>query len=183
MNKKLLLGVLCVAIVGIVATSVVADTWISRFKTIRFFTGSTVNFALYENCEGTMPICTNVLTVAQGQHYQFTLYAYNNGTNLLYITYLPTTISQDGGQTRMTITVDVIEYGVPSQMGGAVPLPTGISSLPWVMPEKSISNPTNGFPLAPTKMIKLLVEVRVDSIDMSAAWPKDINFEVVGVSV
>ena len=186
MNKKLLLGVLCIAVVAFGATAVVADTWMSRLLTFTFRTGSMQSMSLWKDCNKMYAPEPWVQSVSQGNTYEYTLYVFNDGTELVYITYLPTDVTTDGGQTRFHITVDVINYGVPCQMtDNNLQLPTGVLSLPFALPEKSIANPSAGFPLGPNKMIKLDVMVRVDSVDLgtesSAGWI--VPFEVVGVSI
>ena len=186
MNKKLLLGILCVAAIAIVATSAFADTWLSKFNNIYLKTGSSQNIALYKDCDAKYVPEDFIQLVEQDGVYEFALYVLNTGTNTVYITYLPTDVSTDGGQTRFHITVQVIGYGLPCQMiANNIPLPTGIASLPYNMPEKSLGSPTSGFPLMPNKMIKLDITVRVDSIDLSSqpALGWRIPFEVVSVSV
>ena len=186
MNKKLLFGVLCIAVVAFGATAVVADTWMSRLLTFTFRTGTMQSIKLWKNCEATFAPEPWIQAVSQGNTYEYTLYVLNDGTELVYITYLPTDVTLNAGQTRFHITVDVINYGVPCQMtDNNLQLPTGVSSLPYALPEKSIANPSAGFPLGPNKMIKLDVMVRVDSVDlgtnMTGSWT--IPFEVVGVSI
>jgi archaellum component FlaG (FlaF/FlaG flagellin family) len=186
LNKKLLLGVLCIAIIAVGAAAVVADTWISRLVSFRFTTGTSQSIALYKDCAATFAPEPWVQSVAQGQTYEYTMYVFNNGTQLVYITYLPTDVTLDGGQTHMTIAVDVLNYGVPCEMvGNNIQLPSPITSLPYALPEKKVSTPSIGFPLGPNKMIKLDVKVTVLSVDLgtgsSGSWP--FNFEVVGVSI
>jgi hypothetical protein len=111
------------------------------------------------------------------------VYVFNDGTEMVYITYLPTDVTLDGGQTRFHITVDVINYGVPCQMtDNNLQLPTGVASLPFALPEKNIIAPTAGFPLGPNKMIKLDVMVRVDSVDTgtggSGSWFRSCHRKV-----
>jgi len=186
MNKKLLLGILCVAAIAVVATSAFADTWLSKFNNIYLKTGSSQNIALYKDCDALVSPEDWVQLVEQGGVYEFSVYVLNTGTNTVYITYLPTDVSTDGGQTRFHIIVGVIGYGLPCQMiANNIPLPTGIASLPYLLPEKSTASPTAGFPLMPNKMIKLDVAVRVDSVDLSSqpALGWRIPFEVVSVSV
>ena len=186
MNKKLLLGILCVVAIAIVGTAAFADTWLSRINNIYLKTGSSQNIALYKDCDAKYAPEDFIQLVEQDGVYEFSLYVLNTGTTSVYITYLPTDVSTDGGQTRFHITVQIIGYGLPCQMiANNIPLPTGIASLPYNLPEKSTANPTAGFPLMPNKMIKLDVTVRVDSIDLSSqpALGWRIPFEVVSVSV
>ena len=186
MNKKLLLGILCIAIIAISASAVYADTWLSRFKNIVLKTGSSQDIILYEDCAATVRVSDNLQNVKQGGSYEFALYVLNTGTAPVFITYLPTDVNLNGGQTRFHITVDVIGYGMPCEMiMNNIPLPTCVCNLPIALPEKNINSPSTGFPLSPNKMIKLDITVRVDSVDLSSqpelGWV--IPFEIVSVAV
>lgn len=186
MNKKLLLGILCIAIVAVAASGVYADTWLSRFKNIVLKTGSSQNILLFDDCAATMPVYDNYQNVQQGGNYEFAIYVLNTGTAPVYITYLPTDVNINGGQTRFHITVNVIGFGMPCEMiANNIPLPSPIASLPYALPEKDVTKPSSGFPLNPNKMIKLDITVRVDSVDLSSMPPTGwvIPFEVVSVSI
>ena len=92
----------------------------------------------------------------QGNYYEWTFYVLNNGAQQVYLTYVPTTYSADGGQTKITINVNAIEYGVPCQMtDNHLNPPLSSNALPYALPEKITALPTNGFLLMPTKMVKL----------------------------
>jgi hypothetical protein len=186
MNKKLLLGILCVAVIAISASAALSDTWLSKFKSIYVKTGSSQGICLYDDCNAERVAGMEVQAVQQGGSYEFAVYVLNTGTAPVYITYLPTDINTDGGQTRFHITVQVIGFGMPCEMiANNIPLPTGIASLPYNLPEKNVNTPTAGFPLNPNKMIKLDITVRCDSVDLTSqplvGWK--IPFEVVSVSV
>jgi hypothetical protein len=186
MNKKILFGILAVAIVAIVGTAAFSDTWLSQKTNMYLKTGSSQNIALFDDCNARCPAQEIYQCVEQGGSYEFAMYVLNTGTAPVYITYLPTDVNTDGGQTRFHITVQVIGFGMPCEMiANNIPLPTGISSLPYNLPEKSTAAPTSGFPLNPNKMIKLDITVRVDSVDLSSqpigGWK--VPFEVVSVAI
>ncbi len=191
MNKKLLLGILAVAIVAIAGTAAYADTWMSKFNNIYIRTGSTQEVKLFCDCDARFEVQPWTQAVEEDGIYEFSLYVLNTGTSPLYITYLPTDFNPnaDAGQTRMHIAVQVIGFGLPCQMiANNIPLPTGIASLPYTLPEKSTANPTAGFPLASNKMIKLDITLTVQSLDLNhtpdsmlGTWK--IPFEVVSVAI
>jgi hypothetical protein len=186
MYKKLLLGILCIAVVGIMATAAFSDTWLSQYKNIYVKTGSSQGIALFDDCNAECPVSEVVQSVQQDGSYEFAVYVLNTGTAPVYITYLPTDVNTDGGQTRFHITVNVIGFGMPCEMIlNNIPLPTGLCQLPYALPEKNVNAPTAGFPLSPNKMIKLDITVRVDSLDLNnqpvLGWK--IPFEVVSVAV
>jgi hypothetical protein len=186
MNKKLLLAIVCIAVIGIAETAVFAASWMSKFNNIYLKTGSSQNLALFSDCDATHTTEDWIQLVQAGGTYGFSAYVLNTGTSPLYITYLPTDISTDGGQTRFHITVNVIGYGLPCQMvANNIPLPTGIAALPYALPEKSTATPNAGFPLNPNNMIKLSITVQVDSVDLSSqptlGWM--IPFEVCSAAV
>ena len=186
MNKKLLLGILCIAVVGIMATAAFSDTWLSKYKNIYVKTGSSQGICLFDDCNAMRPASEEIQMVQQGGTYEFAVYVLNTGTAPVYITYLPTDVIADGSQTRFHITVNVIGFGMPCEMiANNIPLPAPIASLPYALPEKNTAAPTAGFPLNPNKMIKLDITVRCDSVDLTnqpvLGWK--IPFEVVSVAV
>jgi hypothetical protein len=186
MNKKLLLGILCIAVIGIAATSAFADTWLSKYKNIYLKTGSSQGICLFDDCNALCPATDVVQAVQQGGSYEFAVYVLNTGTAPVYITYLPTDVSTDGGQTRFHIDVQVIGFGMPCEMiANNIPLPAPVTSLPWALPEKNVNAPTAGFPLNPNKMIKLDITISVASVDLNGqpmmGWK--VPFEVVSVAV
>ena len=190
MNKKILLGILAIAVVAIAGTAAFADTWMSKFNDIYIKTGSSQEICLFQDCDARWVANDGWCeSVEQGGVYEFSLYVLNTGSRMVYITYLPTDFSANAGQTRFRVTVNVIGFGMPSQMiANNIPLPAGISSLPYALPEKNVNTPSTGFPLNPNKMIKLDVSVEVISVDLNQApniWGTrwTIPFEVVAVSI
>ena len=186
MNKKILLGILCVAAIAVAGTAAFADTWLSKYNNIYVKTGSSQGICLFDDCNARCPAQPWVQCVEQGGDYEFALYVLNTGTAPVYITYLPTNVNLDGGQTRFTVTVQVIGFGMPCEMiANNIPLPAGVDSLPFTLPEKNTAAPMSGFPLNPNKMIKLDVTVHVASVDLTnqpmMGWT--IPFEVVSVSI
>ena len=189
MNKKILFGILAVAIVAVAGTAAFADTWMSKFNDIYIKTGSSQEIKLFRDADAEYYAEAWSESVEQDGIYEFSLYVLNTGSRMVYITYLPTDFSANAGQTRFRVTVNVIGFGMPSQMiANNIPLPAGISSLPYALPEKNVNTPSTGFPLNPNKMIKLDVTVTVLSVDLNQApnqlgirWT--IPFEVVAVSV
>jgi hypothetical protein len=72
---------------------------------------SGVSIGLFQDCAATIPVASppNVVTtdtpaaighdfglVMQGNYYKWTLYLYNNGSQLVYLTYELTTYTADG---------------------------------------------------------------------------------------
>ena len=118
----------------------------------------------------------------QGNYYEWTFYVLNNGAQQVYLSYLPTTYSADGGQTKITINVNAIQYGVPCEMAdNHLNPPLSSNALPYALPEKNVAVPTNGFLLMPTKMVKLDVILYVSSIVEGVT--ETIPFEIAGVNV
>ena len=155
-------------------------------KNIYLKAGTSQSIMLFDDCDARCPASDWIQCVEQGGDYAFALYVLNTGTSPVYITYLPTNVNLDGGQTRFTVAVQVIGFGMPCEMiANNIPLPAGVDSLPFTLPEKNTQMPDQGFPLNPNKMIKLDVTVHVDSVDLTnqpmMGWK--IPFEVVSVSV
>lgn len=182
MNKKLLFVVLAVALVATCATvSVLSDTWLDSFITLTAQTGSLQSMAIYTDCAATTVATSHDFgVVTQGNTYEWTIYVLNTGSEQMIITYFPTDKTFDGGQSSFTINVNVIEYGVPCQMTDNIPLPPSIVSLPYVLPEKNVAIPEIGFPLMPTKMVKLDIMLTVNRVVVGRSY--NIEFEVSGVA-
>jgi hypothetical protein len=179
MNKKILFGILAVALIaGSAAAAVISDTWLDTYITLSMRTGSLQAMAVYEDCAGTLVATSHDFgVVSQGNTYEYTVYVLNTGSQAMNITYLPTTYSSGGGQVNIGILVDVIEYGAPCQMSGAIQSP---KPLPWALPEKVAANPGLGFPLMPTKMIKLDIKVTIYAVQVGGSYA--IPFEIAGVA-
>jgi hypothetical protein len=94
--------------------------------------------------------------------YEVTMYVKNTGTEALFITYLPTNLSWDGRQTRMTTTVYVIEGPATyCQLNPIEPVP---------LLEKDPLICDRGFLLTPGKVIKLDVILTVASLVAGGSW-------------
>ena len=118
----------------------------------------------------------------QGNYYEWTFYVLNNGAQQVYLTYEPTTYSADGGQTKISIAVNAIEYGVPCQTtDNNLHPPLSSKALPYALPEKNTAAPTSGFLLLPTKVVKLDVILYVSSIVEGVT--ETIPFDISGVNV
>jgi hypothetical protein len=119
--------------------------------------------------------------VSEGNTYEWAFYVVNNGSKQVYITYLPTTFSFDGGQTSGKIVVTVIAYGLPCETAGNLSPPLCPNQLPYNLPEKDPAHPLNGFLLMPDKVIKLDVKLTINSIMADQTY--GVAFEIAGVSV
>jgi hypothetical protein len=144
-------------------------------------TGSLQSLAIYEDCAGTVVAMSHDFgIVTQGNTYEWTMYVLNTGSEAMQITYLPSHYMENGGQSSFTINVNVIEYGVPCQMSPNVITPPAGHSLPEALPEKVPSQPNLGWPLMPTKMIKLDIILHADAVIVGANYV--IMFEISGVA-
>jgi hypothetical protein len=85
MNKKLLLGILCIAVVGIMATAAFSDTWLSKYKNIYVKTGSSQGICLFDDCNAFFPAPEEIQMVQQGGSYEFAVYVLNTGTSVHHI--------------------------------------------------------------------------------------------------
>ena len=113
----MLIGILAIAIIGTcAAATVMSDTWLDSFLTLTAHTGSLQSMGIFDNCDGTIVVTAHDFgTVTQGNSYEWTVYVLNTGSEQMRITYLPTIVTFDAGQSSFTINVDVISYGVPCQ--------------------------------------------------------------------
>jgi len=186
MNRKSLIGIIAIALIVSAAAAVFASTVSTQWVDYSIPLTATISAgtsSLTLTSDANAAVATtghNFGAITVGQSYEWTFYIYNSGAVGEFITYLPT--SYGTSQTYIIIAATVVEYGVPGQM----PLPnlvltgTGVSALPYALPEKSTSNPTGGFYLMPTKMIKLDVKITVIQLD---GTPISIPFLIAGAYV
>src|SRR3990170_6563356 len=94
-NKKILLGILCIAVVAIAGASVLADTY--KSKTVRFYvnSGGSQDICLFDDCWALRKATDWHQPVTEGNTYEYALYVLNTGTEMVYITYLPTDVKKD----------------------------------------------------------------------------------------
>ena len=185
MNKKFVIGIIAIALIASAAAGVLAQisTQWTDYNMPLTATVSTGTSALTITSDANAAVAVashNFGSITVGQSYEWTFYIYNNGAVGQYITYLPTNYGT--GQTSISLTATVVEYGVPGEM----PLPnltlqgTGVPALPYSLPEKSTANPAQGFYLMPSKCIKIDVKITVAQLD---GTPINIPFEIAGAYI
>ena len=185
MNKKTIIGIIAIALIVSAAAGVLAQVgvqWVDYSMPLTAtISAGTSSLNITSDPAAVAPVTShNFGAITVGQSYEWTFYIYNNGAVGEFITYLPT--NYGSSQTQIVVTVAVVEYGVPGEM----PLPnltlqgTGVSSLPYMLPEKNTGNPANGFYLMPSKMIKLDVKITVVQLD---GTPINIPFLIAGAYV
>jgi len=192
-NKKII-AILAIAIFAISAYSVLADTWIDKQMTITFTGDSAggagtplVGLGIFSDCALATPVPGVGVTahdfgnVMQGNTYEWAIYVVNNGAEQVYLSYLPTTITGNGGQIAATLSVTAIAYGLPCETSGTTLAPGCTNALPYNLPEKNVATPTNGFLLMPNKVVKLDVQLHVTSVDEGVL--STVTFQISGVSV
>jgi hypothetical protein len=113
----------------------------------------------------------NYTYVSQDQTYEFPIYVRNTGTRALYITYRPHDVYFDDGQSHFVLDCFVVEEGLPCQMSNVGPLQ---------LPEKIPSHPNMGYLLNPGKVIKVLIELYVDSLVSGRCY--DWDFQIHGAT-
>lgn len=146
-----ILGILLVSIAGYAALS---NMWTSATISMHAAPANNVTVALFQDCDKLLPATAHDWDgVSQGQHYEWSLFVYNTGSMGLYITYLPTDKYFDENQTHFYITVKVVKFGLPCQLNDAN----------QTLLEKIPLTPAQGYWLPPTKMIKLDIDLFVDS--------------------
>jgi hypothetical protein len=171
MYKKTLaiLAAVVIAVAG--ASSMLAMTWTESRITMTAGTSSVVALGLFQDCATTTPFSSYDWDgVVQGQEYEVTVYLKNNGTQAVYVTYTPSSLSFDGAQTRFRLNVSVIE-------GPATPCQLNPIS-PVFLPVKNPMVCENGFLLNPGKVIKLDIVLLVDSVVSGGSW--NWNFFIAG---
>ena len=186
MNKKFVIGIIAIALIASAAAAVLAQAVSTQWLDVNMPLTATVSSstsALTVTSDNAALVTTTGHSfgpITVGQSYEWTFYIYNNGSVGEFITYLPT--NYGSSQTSIGVTASVVEYGVPNEM----PLPnltlsgTGVRALPYALPEKDTTNPTQGFYLMPSKMIKIDVKITVSQLDGTAI---NIPFEIAGAYV
>lgn len=166
-KKKLLLGIVGLALIA--GTGILAwnATWTSCTITMHAGTATVVTIAQFEDCMMTIPLNSYDWNgIVQGETYQMEYYVLNTGTVGVFITYLPTDLTFYEDQARMTIWVTVIEWGNnPCQ-----PNPEDFR-----LPEKDPFDPLLGYFLGPGKWVKLRVEMFVESVVSGGVYDWDFT--------
>jgi hypothetical protein len=182
-RKKLFVAIIGLAMISVTGLVALNDTWTSCTISMHASTASTVSLAQFEECLLTTPLNGyDWLGVNQGETYQMEYYLRNTGTVGLYITYLPTDLSWDNNQVRMSIAVKVIEWGnVPCQMFPIEEDGQTTVNPPNFLPEKDAANPSQGYFLGPGKIVKLRVELTVMSVTAGGFYQWE--FAIHGVNV
>ena len=204
MNKKII-AILAIAIFAISAYSVLADTWIDKQMTITFAGYSNggsghqlADIGVYTDCalvHSATPIdapadgaSSNAIiahdfgNVMEGNTYEWAIYVVNGGEQQVYLSYLPTTITGNGGQIAATLHVTAIAYGLACETSGTtLSPPLASNALPYSLPEKNVAAPTSGFLLMPNKVVKLDVQLSILSVDEGVT--SIVTFTIAGVSV
>ena len=187
MNKKMIIGIIAIGLIfsaaaTVLAQAITATQWSDNDLPLTA-TMASASYGLTVTSDNAALVATtghDFGAITVGQSYEWTFYVYNSGSVGQFITYLPT--SYGTGQTTIGITATVVEYGVPNEM----PLPnltltgTGVTSLPYTLPEKNTAAAAAGFYLMPTKMIKIDVKITVTNLD---GTPIDIPFEIAGAYI
>ena len=190
MNKKLI-AIFAIAIFAVSTMAVLADTWVDVPAPFTFTADpsgaySGVSISLCSDCACTAPL-NPVLAhdfglVMQANVYEWTFYVLNNGSEQVYLTYSPTAYTANGGQTSVNIVVTAIAYGDACETSGTtLAPPLASNALPYNLPEKTTSTPSNGFLLLPDKVVKLDVKLTVLSIDEGMTFT--VPFSINGVNV
>ena len=186
MNKKFVIGIIAIVLIVSAAATVLAQAMNTQWLDVNMpltatVSSSTSALTITSDNAAAVPVAAhNFGPITVGQSYEWTFYIYNSGSVGEFITYLPT--NYGSSQTSIGVTATVVEYGVPGEM----PLPnltmagTNGAVLPYSLPEKLTTNPTQGFYLMPSKMIKIDVKITVSQLDGTAI---NIPFEIAGAYV
>ena len=171
MNKKLV-AILAIAIVATVGTATfLSESWTSGRVTMSAATASTVSLGVFTDCACSVPFTGyNWDGVTAGQNYTVAAYVKNNGTRGVYITYTPGSLNFDSSQTRFRILVDVVAGGLTCQVNNINPIVS--------MPVKVATNCANGIFINPNQVIKIHINLVVDSVVSGGNW--NWNFYIEG---
>ena len=168
-KKKIFAGIIMVAVAALSVAQVLTQTWTSATISMRAGTASLINIAQFSDCATTIPIDSwDWNGVTQGNIYELHVFVKNTGTDGVYLTYLPTVVELYDGQARFIITAKVLESGLPCQLYMEDP--------PFVLPEKNITMPDQGFWLMPGKVAKVDIELYVEMVVSGALYDWDFSF-------
>ncbi len=163
MNNRLIAVLAAVLVASLGTSAFFAMTWTDSRITMNAATSSVVALGLFSDCAATIPFTThNWDGVVEGQEYEVAVYVRNIGTEAVYITYTPGSLSFDGAQTRFRINVSVLE-------GPALPCQL-LPITPTLLPVKNPLVCERGFLLLPGKVIKLDIILLVDSVVSGGSW-------------
>jgi hypothetical protein len=163
-KKKALFAMVGIALMAIIGIPVLTNMWTSASISMHCAPADIVTLALFEDCDLTKPATVHDWDgVTQGNTYEYSIFVKNTGSRALYITYLPTDIWDADKQSHLVITCKVILSGTQCQL---------LTPQNYVLPEKDPALPANGFLLNPTKVIKIDIELFVESVvsGMSYDW-------------
>lgn len=170
--RKAIFVLIGIALVGIVGFTALSNMWTSAVIRMHAAPGGSLNLILFEDCDMVTPATAHDWDgITQGQHYEWSLFVYNPpGSVGLYITYLPTDLWFNDNQTHLVITVNVVKFGLPCQLADVLE----------PLPEKNPATPSLGYWLPATKMIKLDIDLYVESVVSGATY--DWDFTVFGAT-
>lgn len=169
--KKAIFVLLGIVLVSVAGYSALSNMWTSAVIKMHAAPASSVTLALFEDCNKLVPATAHDWDgISQNQHYEWSIFVYNTGSMGLYITYLPTDVWFDTNQTHFVITVNAVMFGLPCQL----------STVNASLPEKNPAIPSQGYWLPATKMIKLDIDLYVDSTVSGGVY--DWDFTVYGAT-
>jgi len=175
MNRKLI-ALLAIVVFAISSFTVLASTVISapvhfQFEIDPAVANSGVSLSLCSDCACTLPLngmaAHDFGVVMSGNTYQWTFYVLNNGSQQVYLTFLPGSFLS--GNTVALVNVSAIAYGDACQTSGTtLAPPLASNALPYYLPVYNSATPSVGFLLLPDKVVKLDVNLIVTSVDANA---------------
>lgn len=163
-TRDVLAAAILIAIMG--TTAAFSMTWTENSITMTAGSASLVSIGIFQDCAATVPFTSYDWDgVVEGQQYEVTMYVKNTGKQAVYITYSPADQGFPYADTRFRIEAYIIEGpGTSCQL-----LPTNPTQL-------SVKNPLvceNGFLLNPGKVVKISVELFIDSLVTGGHWSWD----------
>ena len=197
MNKKLLLGILSIALVAVIGVPALMSTWNSASMTMTASAGDSAKIALFSDCAGVLPLSTKAWgALSQNTVYETPVYVYNNGNQAvqLYMFAYPTgtnawiptiaggvypgscTIYFNNQQVQFDMAATVIQGpGMPCELGD-INYQSGITIPCKFCPDGSVTT-QSGFLLLAGKMVKLDVTLCTHSLVNGATYAWTLTFD------
>ena len=201
MNKKLLLGLLSIALVAAVGIPAMMETWNSCTITMHASSGESAGIGQFTDCLTTTPLTTfNWGALAQNQHYEMPVYVKNTGNQAvkLYFYAYPTSANAwiptiSGGvypgdcniyfnnqQVKFNIRMFAItNYGLPCELGDPQYNPP-IAEVPCKFVNGFITTQNSNVCLLPGKVQKFDVVLTTYTLVNGASY--DWTFTIDGIT-
>jgi len=172
-SKKISAAIVAVvlAAVSILSVWAMTSTWSTITMSATSGAANLVTLNEFQDCLTTVPVTSHSWgVIAQDQTYEKAVYIKNTGNMGIYVTYLQRDYWFYDNQAHFTIVPYIIEFGLPCQLNAVSP-----RVMMW---EKKVTMdpPTDGYWLDPGKVIKVDIELHVNTIVAGGNYNFNLTF-------